>query len=496
MDNYFFNMIPQEELANLPYLPTIPELLEKVEHDYAQKPAVSDTVNTYSYHDFYQRIGRRRAYINSLNLPKNAHIAVFDRNSINAMELFFAITTAGYVVMMLPAGLPEPAILGSIKKFNINAMFVRDEFKPLCQKADIPLLDTNAMSDDFAPMATIAKDDLAAIYFTGGTTGIPKGVMLSHGAIMRGAYNGIFMPTSVLKEHRYIAMLPFSHIFGIVRGFLSCIYTGALIYSCEDMKAMFGKIPMIKPTCLVLVPGLAEMLLNIAKMKGVGFLGGCLEIVISGAANVPPKLIAEFGKLNIKLLGGYGLTEGANLTSGNADVDTHPESVGKAYPGQELKLVNGELWIKGDNIMQGYYNDPQSTDNTLEDGWLTTGDLAKIDNEGYIYIVGRIKNLILLKNGENISPESIEELFYQKLEVRDCLVKEMENNGETVIGVEILPRMEYFEGKTPDEIKAFMQKYVDEANAQLPSFAQIAKAIIRTEDFKRTGSLKVDRKNN
>ena len=412
------------------------------------------------------------------------------------MELFFAVTTAGYTVMMMPAGLPEPAVTGSIKKFNISAIFVREEFKPLCQKADIPVLDTNAIADEFAPMAAVEKDTLAAIYFTGGTTGMPKGVMLSHGALMRGAFNGIFMPTSVLKEHRYIAMLPFSHIFGIVRGFLSCIYTGALIYSCEDIKAMFGKIPMIKPTCLVLVPGLAEMLLSIAKMKGIGFLGGCLEIVISGAANVPPKLIEEFGKLNIKLLGGYGLTEGANLTSGNADIITHPESVGKAYPGQELKLVNGELWIKGDNIMQGYYNDPQATADTMENGWLKTGDLAQIDKDGYIYIVGRIKNLILLKNGENISPESIEELFYQKLEVRDCLAKEMEHNGETVIGVEILPRMEYFAGKTPEDIQAFMQKYVDQANAQLPSFAQISKLIIRTEDFKRTGSLKVDRKNN
>lgn len=496
MNNYFYNMIPKEELAQLPYLPTLPELLEKVNRDYADRPAISNTEVTYTYSEFYQRIGRRRAYLNTLHLPQGAHIAVLDRNSMDAMEWFFAITTAGYVVMMFPAGLPEPAVLGSIKKFDIAAIVVRDEFSGLCQKATIPVIATASIADEYAPVVPAKKEDLAAIYFTGGTTGMPKGVMLNHGAMMRGAFNGIFMPGSVLKEHRYIAMLPFSHIFGIVRGYLSCIYTGALIYSCEDMKAMFGKIPVIKPTCLVLVPGLAEMLLGIAKMRGIGFLGGCLETIISGAANVPPKLIAEFSQIGIKLLGGYGLTECANLASGNADVDTKPESVGPAYPELETKLVNDELWLRGDNIMMGYYNDPQATADTMEDGWLKTGDLARIDDEGFIYITGRIKNLILLSNGENISPEAIEELFYQKMEVRDCLAKEMEHNGNTVIGVEILPRMEYFAGKQSEEIYAFMQKYVDEANSQLPSFAQIAKMVIRTEDFKRTGSLKVDRKNN
>lgn len=496
MENYFYNMIPKEELEKLPYLPTLVDLLEKANHDYADRPAVSDITHTYTYREFYERIGKRRAFINSLNLKKGANIAVFDRNTVEAMELFFAITTAGYTVMMLPAQLPEPAVIGSVMKFDIQTIFVRDEFKPLTEKLSIKVCSTKDTADTFAPCADVKKDDLACIYFTGGTTGQPKGVMLSHGAMMRGSFSGIFMPDSVLRPHRYIAMLPMSHIFGIVRGFLSCIYTGALIYSCEDIKAMIGKIPQIKPTCLVVVPGMAEILLGLVKMYGVGFLGGELHTLICGAANVPPKLIALFQQFGISLLGGYGLTETANLVSGNANVVEKPESVGKPYPGQELKLVNNELWVKGENVMMGYYKDPQATAEVFEDGWLKTGDLARFDEDGFLYITGRIKNIILLKNGENVSPEEIEEHFYMDGRVRDCLVKEVEMNGEMVIGIEILPRMDSFTNQDPAAVKEELQGLVNEINKKMPSYMQIATMKVRTEDFKRTGAMKVDRKNN
>ena len=126
--------------------------------------------------------------------------------------------------------------------------------------------------------------------------------------------------------------------------------------------------------------------------------------------DVPPKLMEEFKKFNVSVLAGYGMTEGANLTSGNADTDTRPTSVGKIYPEQEVKLVDGEIWFRGDNVFLGYYGDPAQTAATLtEDGWLKTGDLGRFDEDGYLYIVGRIKNIIVLPSGENISPESIEE---------------------------------------------------------------------------------------
>ena len=493
MGHYFHDMLPAEELKQLNYIPTVPEFVTWIER-YSDNPAISDLSVTYNYREFCSRIARRRAFIYKLGLEKGAKIAIFERNSINAVELFLAITSAGYVAINLPASLPEPAVIGSCRKFDVEAMFVRDEFKPICSNVPVKVFPSSSISDEGASVAKVDKEDAAAIFFTGGTTGAPKGVVLPHRALMRGSLNGIFKPGSVICGDRYIGLLPLSHVFGLIRGMMSVFYTGAEYFTAEDMKAAIGQMPRIKPTCLVLVPGLCEILLGLTKMYGPQFLGGELKTIIGGAANVPPRMISEFSKLGISLLEGYGMTEGANLTSGNIDIDTKPTSVGKLYPEQEGKIVDGELWIRGDNVMTGYYKDPENTKAVLtEDGWLKTGDLARFDEEGFLYIVGRIKNLIILANGENVSPEVIEEPFYKNPCVKDCLVKEDELNGVPCIAIDILPQMPAFDGKSWDEVVAYMNNLVKEVNGTLPTYEQIAKVTVRKEDFKRTGSLKVSR---
>jgi len=242
------------------------------------------------------------------------------------------------------------------------------------------------------------------------------------------------------------------------------------------------------------VPGICDILAGLCKMYGPQFLGGQLRMIISGAANVPPRLVSIFSQMGVEFCFGYGLTEGANLTSANADALEKPTSIGKIYPEQEARIVDGELWIKGDNLFSGYYKDPENTKAAFsEDGWLRTGDLVKVDEDGYYYIVGRMKNLIILANGENVSPESLEEPFYADACVRDAVVKEVEMNGENVIGIEILPQMPAFEGKAWEEVEAYMNALVEKVNAKLPSTHRIMKVVVRKEDFKRTGSMKVAR---
>ena len=276
--------------------------------------------------------------------------------------------------------------------------------------------------------------------------------------------------------------------------FTTSLTISPLWFSAEDMKATIGKLPEIKPTLLVLVPGLCEILSGLTKMYGPQFLGGQLKTIIAGAANVPPRLIEEFDKMGISLLAGYGMTEGGNLSTGNADVLTHPTSVGKVYPEQELKIVDGEIWMRGDNVFLGYYGNPEETQKCMtEDGWLKTGDLGRIDEDGFVYITGRIKNLILLPNGENVSPESIEEPFYKCPALKDCLVKEETVDGNPVIAIEILPQMPAFEGKDWNEVEAFFRDLVTKVNATLPTTHRVSKMTVRKEDFKRTGSLKVAR---
>ena len=495
MSQYFYDMIPKEEFDRIPYLPTMGQFVDWFTKEYASMPALSDTVNTINYEELGHRVARRRAFIEGLGLPKGSHIAIFDRNSQDAIELFLAITSAGYVAMNFPSALPEMAVVGSCMKFDIAAIFVREEFMPLTGKLQgVKVLPAASIAETEAPSAQIDPESPAAIFFTGGTTGQPKGAVLSHRALMRGNYNAVFKPGKVIGVHRYIAILPLSHVFGLIAGTMGCFYTGNLIYTCEDMKATIGKLPVLKPTVLVIVPGICDILSGLVKMYGPQFLGGSLRMIIAGAANVPPRLVDIFTKLVVEFCFGYGLTESANLTSANANAVEKPTSIGKIYPGQETKVVDGELWIKGDNVFSGYYKDPEKTAEALTpDGWLRTGDLVHFDEEGFLYITGRIKNLIILSNGENVSPESLEEPFYADPCVRDAMVKEDEFNGRQVIAIEILPFMPAFDGKPWEEVEAYMNALVKKVNATLPSTHQIVKVTVRTEDFKRTGSMKVSR---
>ena len=495
MSNYFYDMVPREELERMPYLPTLGEFVDWMGKTYADLPALSDQTNTITYKEMCERIARRRAFINGLGLPKGSHIAIFDRNSQDAIELFFAITSAGYVAMVFPSSLPEMAVVGSCMKFDIAAIFVREEFMPLTAKLqNVKVLPAASIAEESAPVTIVDKEQPAAIFFTGGTTGSPKGAVLSHRAFMRGGYNAIFKPGKVIGVHRYIALLPLSHVFGIIAGTMGCFYTGNLLFTCEDMKATIGKLPVIKPTLLVIVPGICDILAGLVKMYGPQFLGGQLRMIISGAANVPPRLVNIFSGLGVEFCFGYGLTETANLTSANADAVAHPTSIGKIYPGQETKIVDGELWVKGDNLFSGYYKDPARTAEALtEDGWLRTGDLCHFDEDGYLYITGRIKNLIILSNGENVSPEALEEPFYADPCVRDAMVKEDSLMDKQVIAVEILPFMPAFDGKPWEEVEDYMTKLVKKINADLPTTHQIMKVTVRKEDFKRTGSMKVAR---
>lgn len=493
-NEYFPSMLPADELAQLKFIPTIPEFVSWIEQKWADKPCLSNTIETLNYRQACELIARKRALLKEMGLQKGDKVAILDNSTMEAVEMFLAVTSAGYVAINLPAMLPPQAILGCCMKFGVKVLAYGKDFAEAVKDVPCKSIAITDVADHTSPVASVDRNDAAAIFFTGGTTGAPKGAILPHRALMRGALNGVYAPGSQLGHHRYACVLPLSHVFGLVRSTLSVLFEGGEWLSLGNTKDTITKFPVIKPTILVAVPGICEILLGLVKMYGKGFLGGELEVIISGAANVPPKLIAEFDELGVNLFAGYGMTEGANLTTGNIDVKSRPTSVGKSYPEQELKVVDGELWFRGDNVFLGYYGEPEKTAETLtEDGWVKTGDLVRFDEEGYMYIVGRIKNLIILANGENVSPESIEELFYKDVKLRDCLVKEDELEGRAVIGIEILPRMEEFGNVPWEEVEAYFKDLVGKVNAELPSTHQVSKMTIRHEDFKRTGAMKVSR---
>lgn len=490
MQRYFEDMLPVEELRQLKYIPTIAEFVEWIENKWHDLPALSDTVSTCTYSKMCNDIAKKRALLNSSGLRKGDKVAILDNATPEAVEMFLAVTSAGYVAVNLPSQLSEHTVIGCCIKFDVKMLAYGEEFSQVAGLVPCKTLKITELGSATAPVAVVNPDDPAAIFFTGGTTGAPKGAVLPHRAVMRGALNGCYGPGKQLACHTYANVLPLSHVFGLIRGTMSVLYTGGLWVSGTDIRSTLGGLPQIKPTCIVAVPGICEVIMGLVKMYGKDFLGGRLRFIIAGAANVAPKLIAEFDSIGISLFAGYGMTEGGNLTSGNVDVKDKPTSVGKIYPCQEVKVVDGELWIRGDNVFLGYYGDPEKTAETLtEDGWLKTGDLARFDEDGYMYITGRIKNLIVLSNGENVSPESLEEPFYKCDRLRDCLVKEEDG----VIAIEILPRMEEFADTSWEDVEKYFNVLLAEVNSTLPTTHRIAKLTVRKEDFKRTGTMKVSR---
>ena len=490
MSDYFKDMLTEEEQKVIYYVPTFADFLKKIEKDFADKPATSDGKVTYTYKELVSRVAKRRSVLAAAGVKPGDKVGVMARNDLDAMEWFLAVPSYGAILSMLPVQLGAEQVKGISMKFGFAALVAADEFKPLTEGLPCKVIASSEIGEAEAPYGDVKKESVAAIYFTGGSTGAPKGAILTHGALMRGALNGSYHPNAF--DQRCMSILPLSHIFGAVMGFLSVLYTGSLAFAVTDMRAAIGQIPVFRPTYLVLVPGLVDIILGIAKMKGAAFLGDLKSFNV-GAAPVPPRLISAAAQFGIKLYPGYGLTEGANLTSANINIDEKPESMGKIYPEQEYKVVDGELWLKGDNIMLGYAGNPEETAKVLEDGWLKTGDLVRFDEEGFIYITGRIKNLIILSNGENVSPEEIEDLFCKSPIVKDCLVREMELGGATVIGAEVLPLEPAVAGMSKTELQKALEECMEQVNAKLPSFKHVSKLVVREEDFPRTGAMKIAR---
>ena len=276
---------------------------------------------------------------------------------------------------------------------------------------------------------------------------------------------------------------------------MTSLYTGSTLRICRDPKNMFREIAEFRPTILVLVPALAEMALNLSKQFGRNMLGEDMKTIICGAAPVPPYLIREYKKLGIALLPGYGLTESANLVSGNPETEAKPESVGIPYEGQQLKIVDGELWLKGVNMMSGYVgDDAENAVAYAEDGWFRTGDLARIDEDGFLYIEGRLKEVIVLSTGENISPAEIECKFNELDLVQDSLVYDAVEEGRQILVLEVLPRKTEMAKVQAPDAAGYLRERLNEINGSLPPFQRVSKIVVRDTDFKRSPSMKILRK--
>ncbi len=381
---------------------------------------------------------------------------------------------------------------------------------------------------------------MAILLFTSGTTGTPKGVMLSHWNIAFDVME-IARAEEIRPDDITLSVLPIHHTYEST-GSLLFLYRGASIAYSEGLKYISKNMLEIHNTFFIAVPLLLETVYDriwktarkqgkekmlkkaIAinnKARGLGInlgnqifrsirkqLGGKLRMVVSGAAAVPPEIVRGFDNFGISVVSGYGLTETSPMIAATPSFSEKrykkAGSTGVCIRNGQMKIVDpdedgiGEIWYKGENVMLGYYNMPELTAETIVDGWFNTGDLGFFDKEGWLYITGRKKNVIVTKNGENIYPEEIEDIINKYDEVSESMVYALDRNGVDVVAVQILPDKEYLTEKygempSDSEVEKIMKGIISEVNDKLPTFKIIRDVIVRKEDFVRTTTRKIKR---
>lgn len=474
---------------------SVSEMWQESVKNYGDRIAIVDEKN-YTYSDLEELVANFRRVLIENGVKKGDNVGVLLNNGIDFVKSFLAITSLGAVAVLLPFHLDELTVFGCSLKFSLSQLVYNDitSDKLSILKAKNPkvaCVSATTMAKSNAPCEKVSSKEPCVVLFTGGTTGKSKGALLSNKAVMRGTRNGCYGYKDVFGE-RLLLVLPLTHVFGLIRNLLTTLYTGSTLFICKNNKDMFRDIAVFKPTILVLVPALAEMSLNLSKQFGKNMLGSDLKYIICGAAFVPPYLISEYKKLGVTLLAGYGLTESANLVSGNPESEKKPNSVGLFYPEIEYKIVENELWLKGPNMFDHYIGEDEENRLAFEDGYFKTGDLVSVDDDGFLYITGRKKEVIVLPSGKNVSPSEIENHFYEIDCVQDCLV--YEDNG--LLTIEVLPRAVVLKAQGIENATEYVTVKVKEVNEKLPSFMKINKIIIRNKDFARSPSMKILRGQN
>ena len=383
----------------------------------------------------------------------------------------------------------------------------------------------------------IDNEKMEIMLFTSGTTAMSKAVMLSHKNICSNLQD----ITAVIKltpEDRFLSFLPLHHTFECTVGFLYPISTGGSIAFCDGIRHIAENIKEYKITAMISVPILYEaMYKKVMKAiekkgkletvkKGVkisNFLlkfgidirkklfkeihdtfGGKLRLFVSGGAALDPDTEKGFNELGITMYQGYGLTESSPVIAAEDDKYRRIGSIGKALPSLDVKIDNpdedgvGELLAKGPSMMLGYYNNEEATKETLKDGWLYTGDLARIDKDGFIFISGRKKFVIVLKNGKNIFPEELEALINKIEGVKESFVYgRPEDDGDYKIDAKIVYDKENAEeifGTTDEnEIKEKIWQEVKKVNKTMPAYKYIREIRITDKELIKTTTQKVKR---
>lgn len=497
---------------------TIREILVQAEQKYGAEDAIrykigKDTTEAKSYTDLKKDSESFSRVLEALGV-QGGHAAVTGMTSYPWLVTYLGTVNSGTVCVPLDVSLPMEEMCELIDRADASVLVV-DEIRRdvmLAAKAKCPKLkyiismQKEAADEEALSFRQLLKEhegafsyepkpeDLATIMFTSGTTGKSKGVMLTHRNL---AENATCLDMKFPERTVILSVLPIHHAYCLSMDILKGLSLGSIICINDSLIRMAKNIKLFKPNVILMVPLMIEtMAKKLQEAAGLPpeivkreVFGEQFHTICSGGAYLPPNMLDLFGKYGITILQGYGMTECAPVISTTVSWNVRKGSVGQLIPNCEAKVVDEELWVRGSSVMQGYYQMPKETEETLVDGWLRTGDLGYVDDEGFVYLTGRRKNLIITKNGENVSPEELENRLSEAPIVQEVLVRE----SEGVIEAEIFPDAEYVEKKEIKDVQAALQELIDDWNKGAPAYKKIYRLKVRDTEFAKTPSKKIKR---
>ena len=511
-----------------------------------------------TYREFGEQINSFGSALINRGL-KNKHIAVISPNRYEWALTYYAVLNGTGILVPLDKGLPDSEIESLLQRSHSNAVIFDKKYEEIMEQikenkttsvTEFICMDENDTFPSINELLTegkellnqgyrefldakINEEEMSIILFTSGTTSASKAVMLSHKNIASNLY-ALNSAEKIYDTDVNLAFLPFHHTFGST-GLLFFLSNGATNVFCDGIRHIQSNLKEYKVTTFVCVPLLLEAMYKkimkeiekqgkeklikriipitnfLLKFKidirrkvfkdVIDSLGGNIRFIVSGASGIDKKVAKGFNDFGILTVQGYGLTETSPVLSAENENCIRYGSIGYPMANVEIKIDNpneegiGEIIAKGPNVMLGYYENEEATNEVIVDGWFHTGDLAYRDKDGYIFIAGRKKNVIVLKNGKNIYPEELEILINDLPYVEESMVFGMPKEDDLVVSAKIVYNKEFKEKNnyTEEELREKIWQDIKEINKELPTYQHIKNIIVTDEPMIKTTTAKVKR---
>ena len=473
------------------------------------KEICGEGVREKSFRSFYEDARRIASFLRKESGEDEVRTGLVGTSSIGYLTCLIGTMLYGGVAVPIDPQLSAEEIADNLNRADVSIFFYDSRFKRIVEtvKDQCPgirrFVCMNGNEDEVAGIISdneqmtsegASADSCACILYTSGTTGKSKGVMLSQGNLID---NALCCENEADSSDVILSVLPIHHAYCLTCDYLLAIRYGVTVCINDSIMHIAKNIKEFEPTKILLVPMIVETIyrkiqaahkakpLIPMKLIGRSVFGKNLQCIFCGGAYLAPELVKEFGKMGVPLLQGYGMTEcSPRITSSSLNDPTIGNEVGIIVKGCRVRIEDDEIVVKSPSVMMGYYKNEEATKEMFtDDGWLKTGDLGYV-KDNRLYLTGRKKNLIILSNGENISPEELENKFANLEWMQEILVY----SEEEQITAEVYPFPEY-----KDKAEELFKKKVAQINKSVPQSKRILRLRLRDREFDKTTSRKVKR---